>query len=227
MQRPFGFRFLWALLFGLITAGLVFVYLRQVSARAPVEQKVPIVVAAKSVSEGTELTSDMLKVEEWPATANLPGALGSVSDATGKIASNDLVAGQPVLSHQIHTREHIGHGGEVPLGMRLLTIAVDDKSSIGFRLHKGDKVDIVSVYKDTKGLHSELALQSIEVYALGEEPIDPKAKPAEPRTVTLIVKPQDGLLLALLAEEKSARLMLRPSGDTEELNLVPVIRIRQ
>ncbi len=226
MKRLFRSRLLWATLFGLLTAGLLFHYLRSLPAEVAEVKTVPVVTAAADVEPGVQLEPEMLQVVHWPEIAVLPGAIGSVAHAVGQVAAEPLVAGQPVLKHQIRPPEYVGHGGQVPLGMRLLTIATDNRSSIGYRLRRGDKVDVLAVYKDSEGLHAELALQAIEVYALGEETGDEPGR-TTPKTLTLIVSPQDALLVAALAEEGSVRLMLRPYGDTEETSLTPVVLLRQ
>lgn len=227
MQRWLRFRLLWATLFGLAAAGLLLIYLRQLPVKVTEAPPVPVVIAAHSVEKGTLLTPEMLTVVDWPASATLPGALDSAAAAAGKLVTVPLAAGQPVLAHQLKVQEHVGHGGEVPLGMRLLTISVDERLSIGYRLRQGDKVDIISVYKDSKGLHAELILQAIEVYALGEEDTAQTGRGTEPRTVTLILSPDDALMVSVLAEEKSVRIALRATGDTELPAPKPVVKLRQ
>lgn len=224
MRRLLRFRLLWAILFGLITAGLLYVYLQQIAHQAATASQVPVVVAVGAVDAGTELSAGQLTVVQWPQSAALPGRISTVAAAVGQIVTVPLTAGEPVLQHQLHPREEVGDGGQVPLGMRLFTIAVDDTLSIGYRLRKGDKVDVMRVYKDSKAIHAEMVLQSVEVYALGEEPTSSTDRNGEPRTVTLVLTPQDSLMVALLAEEKSVRLSLRPSGDKAQPAVTPVSR---
>lgn len=227
MQKWLRYRLLWATLFGLAAAGLLLVYIRQLPAKAAPEPTVPVLVAARAVEAGTLLEAEMLKVVDWPASAELPGALASPGEAAGKLVTVPLSAGQPLLASQLKPQEHLGHGGEVPLGMRLLTISVDERTSIGYRLRQGDKVDIISVYKDSKGLHGEMIFQGVEVYALGEEDTGRTGRGTEPKTVTLIVTPQQALMVSVLAEEKSVRIALRAAGDTETPTLQPAVKLRQ
>lgn len=211
-----------AALFGLVTAALVFGYLRRPVEPQPAEALVPVVIAARSIEAGTLLTADDLEVVHWPQSVNLPGGLQSTAEAVDLRSSVAMMAGQPLLSHQLRTREQVGPAAVIPPGMRLITISVNERTSIGYRLRQGDRVDIISVIQRSDGLTSELVLQGIEVYALGEELQARSTTNSEPKTVTLLVTPEEALMISLLAEEKAIRITLRAIDDLEPVKLEPV-----
>jgi pilus assembly protein CpaB len=224
MRGILRWRLLWALLFGLVTAGLIVTYLQRLPQGASDDEPVTVFVAARDLEPGTVLRPDMLRAVQWPAQADVPGLVRDAADVAGERLTVVLLAGQPVLAHLVSPLEAVGHGGRIPLGMRLITIGIDEPLSIGYRLRPGDRVDLLTVYKDARGLHSELAIQSVEVYGVGHEYKD--GKQGEPRTVTLLVSPQQALAIALYTDEKSLRLVLRAAGDSEEVEVDPISRLK-
>lgn len=207
-------RNLGALVFGLLTAALVWLYLQQASHRAPTFPHITAVVSAGKVEAGTVLTADMLKTVKWPEAAPLPGLISSPEEAAGKQVIGTLLPGQAVLAHDLIPPEALGFGGRIPLGMRLITVGIDEQLSIGYRLRPGDRVDILRVVGDGLKTTSDLILQRIQVFAIGAE----GGNKQEPRTVTLLIRPEEALQVSVLAEEGSLRILLRATGDTQTVN---------
>lgn len=219
MQSRTRLRVASAVLFGLVTAMLTGLYLVGLSRTPRQESTEKVVVAARSIEADTTLTNEMLRLAAFPRSARLPGTLQAVSQAVGQRTVAPLAEGQPLFATQLIPPDQTGSGARVPVGMRLITVPVNELTTIGYRLRAGDLVDVVSVYTDEDGIHSVLATQQIQVFAVGAE-----GGKGEPRSVTLLTNPYDADLIALLATDNSLRLVLRASGDKTYVSPPPIDR---
>lgn len=213
--------FLLPALFGLAAAGLAYVYLQRVQPAAGAgrdEPRVPVVVAAQAIPARTRLTAEMLAVKQVPRQYAWRGSLQKVDQAAGKVTTAAIAAGEPVLSTALNLPENkVGLAFTMPEGFRAVTIPVNESSGVAGRLAVGDRVDVVAVLpKEVAAAEkSVLLLEDLAVLALGRDEAD-KAGGAKGEirnygTVTLAVKPDDGVLLALAQEKGRLQLMLRPA----------------
>lgn len=202
---------------GLLTAVLTGLFLSHVGRKAGSGQR-PVVVVTRTVAANTLLTEELLALDEWPAAAPLPGAVSTVAEVAGRRTLAPLVAGQPVLAHQLQDPGGSTPDGMALPGMRLITIPIDPELSFGYRLEPGDRVDVLRVRRSEGRVEATLALQGLLVYAVGEA--GPPGRLERPQTVTLLVTPGEALELAELQAAREVRLLLRPAGG-ESVNGYP------
>lgn len=142
---------------GLISAALVFVYLRSAGDDAGVGGFVssgpttPVLVAAQDISSGTRVTTEMLTVKSVASADVLTGAFSDSDDLVGQITLVPIVAGEQVISAKVVGGDaSISSFGDdppvslvIPEGMRAVSANVSNSAAVGGLVRPGDYVDII------------------------------------------------------------------------------------
>jgi len=180
-----------------------------------------VVVAAKPLRFGTELTPALLREQPWPSQSVPTGAFAKINDVLSKgrrVVLSPIEANEPVLALKI-----TGPGQRATLsalvkpGMKAVTIRVNDVDGVGGFVLPGDHVDIVLTRQVAKGSAStDVVLQDVKVLAIDQvaDQRDTKAKVA--KSVTLEVSTINAQKLWLASSVGSLSLLLRQAGDTSE-----------
>jgi Flp pilus assembly protein CpaB len=109
-------------------------------ARAPAGgASVPVVVAARTLGTGAELTPAVLRLARWPVAFVPEGALTTVAAATGRRLAAPLTSGEVVTGSRVS-----GSGvlAGQPTGTRAVHVSVGDPGAIAM-VQPGDLVDLV------------------------------------------------------------------------------------
>jgi pilus assembly protein CpaB len=214
-----------AVIFGVLAVFIAQVWLNnQANKRAHVEAPKPlptqtVVVAAKPLRFGTELTASLLHEQPWPAQAVPTGAFAKIKDMLSggrRVVLSAIEKNEPVLALKI-----TGPGQRATLsalvkpGMKAVTIRVNDVDGVGGFVLPGDHVDVVLTRQIDKGsATTEVVLQNTKVLATDQvaDERDTKAKVA--KSVTLEVNTINAQKLWLASSVGSLSLLLRQAGDT-------------
>jgi len=219
-----------SIIFGLITAYLIYDYLIRVEQSMNNVQYGEVVVAAADVSAKTRVTHEMLQVKKIPVEYIHPLAARKKEEAAGSITTVPLFQGEQVLKKLIVAPGEVKNGlaYAVPEGKRAVTVAVDEVSGISGFIKPDDRVDVAAVINLPEGQreipHSLVVLQNIQVLAVGkilEDRTDGK-NPIEYKTVTLAVTLEESRPLILASQKGSIRLMLRSPVDNSTFHTVPI-----
>ena len=178
-----------------------------------------IVVAAKPLRFGNELSADVLREIAWPETAMPKGAFAKIPEllsAGRRVALAAIEPNEPVLAVKI-----TGPGQRATLsalvrpGMKAVTIRVNDVDGVGGFVLPGDRVDIVLTRQiDKNAASNELVLQNARVLAVDQSADERTDKPSVPKAVTLEVDTIGAQKLSLAASVGNLSLMLRKAGET-------------
>jgi pilus assembly protein CpaB len=223
------------LLIGLSLAGAAVYYVdRQLELRDKLELAAPaapamklahVVVAGKELARGDILRKDVLREIDWPADSVPEGAFASVQQILGdgsqeRRARRSMVAGEPVLQAKVS-----GFGGRDTLGetlhvgMRAVSIRVNDVSGVAGFLLPGDRVDVLLTRQlgngGGKDLATDVILQNVVVLAIDQLTDEQRDKPQVARTATVEVAPEDAQKLALAMQVGTLSLALRNVVATE------------
>jgi pilus assembly protein CpaB len=177
-----------------------------------------IVIAAKPLRYGNELTREMLKEIAWPADALPNGAFATVNDVLkdGKrVVLSAIEQNEPVLSVKI-----TGAGQRATLsslvrdGMKAVTIRVNDVDGVGGFVLPGDRVDVVLTRQvDKNSASNEIVQQNARVLAVDQAADERADKPTVVKAVTLEVDLIGAQKLSLAASVGNLSLMLRKAGE--------------
>jgi pilus assembly protein CpaB len=139
------------LLVALVAGFVGFMTLSQASAQRASGQPaaapgVPVVTAAHLVAVRTALKADDLQITTMPVDAVPEGALRQVSDATGKVALQDLYPGEPVVEQEIVDPNLVTNNGRNALTLAqnqvLMAFPAEDLMTKAGVLKPGDHVDL-------------------------------------------------------------------------------------
>ena len=222
MRKPANI-FLLAIIVGALSAAMIYRHLKSMNmeveaARAAGQHPVTdVVVARDTISIGTRITPDSLKLVTWPADAQPDGSVHDPQDVVGSIARTTIGKNQPVARTQL-----IAQGaGLLPLmieeGMRAMSVKVDSVTGVSGFITPNSRVDILIAGNRGEGneMRSRVILQNIKVMATGTIIEQKDEKPVEVPTVTLLVTPEQAETLTLATRYDSVRLALRNYRDEE------------
>lgn len=185
-----------------------------------------IFVAMKDVSLGDFLSSEVLRLEQWPKDKIPAGALTRIEDVEGRRTKTRLFAGEPILDNKLFRKgaNYAGPDVLVPKGYRVVSVNVDLSSGNAGLLLPGTRVDVL-VYltrnnsKEMPETSVRTVLQDIQVFAINDVvSLDSKeqeaaSKAMAAKTVSLLVTPDQGAKLTLASEMGKIKLMMRHPED--------------
>jgi pilus assembly protein CpaB len=179
-----------------------------------------IVVAAKPLRFGNEVTADSLREVPWPEGSLAGVTFAKISDVIGngkRVALSAIEPDEPVLRNKI-----TGPGQRATLsamirdGLKAVTIRVNDVDGVGGFVLPGDHVDVSLTRQIDKGnATSEVVLQNVRVLGIDQMADERLEKPAVVKAVTLEVDTTGAQKLSLAASVGSLSLMLRKAGESE------------
>ena len=215
-----------AAIFGLIAVLLAQAWLNSQAekrARSLEAQKAPlasrtIVVAAKPLRFGTELSSMSLREMPWPDGALPVGAFGRIADLVAggrRVVLTAIEANEPILASKI-----TGSGQRATLsavlqdGMKAVTVRVNDVEGVAGFVLPGDRVDVVLTRQQDKNTAAaDVVLQNVRVLAVDQIADERTDKPSVAKAVTLEVEVVAAQKLALAATVGTLSLALRKAGE--------------
>lgn len=143
-----------ALLFGILSAALIFAFLNSSGGSDDLDGKLAlgegaenVVVLTRDVKAGEKITSDMLKTQTMPSGALLSGHITDLAEAEGKIATASMVMGEQLVTQKVTSFEdQTALAYKVPDGMRGISLMVPHEAWITAGLPQpGDRVDILGI----------------------------------------------------------------------------------
>ncbi len=177
-----------------------------------------IVVAAKPLRFGSEMSNGSLREIAWPEEATPAGAFAKIADLTNegrRVVLSPIEAGEPILSWKI-----TGPGQLATLsamlreGLKAVTVRVNDVEGVAGFVLPGDHVDVVLTRQtDKNAATTDVVLQDARVLAIDQSADERTEKPAVVKAVTLEVDTVGAQKLSLAASVGSLSLMLRKAGE--------------
>ena len=228
-------RLIAGLFVAIVVALLLSVYVYRAFERASAvrpTQTQQIVVAVGPLGVGARLDDTNVKTISWPADSPLPGAITTVSTASGRALITPVVANEPILDSKLAPREAgAGLSATIPEGMRGVSIAVNDVVGVAGFVGPGTSVDVL-VTGTIPGASqaggqfvTRTILENIRVLAAGQKvEQDVEGKPQTVSVVTLLVSPQDAATLTMASTEGKIQLALRNTIDVNNPAPVPVLQ---
>jgi pilus assembly protein CpaB len=159
----------------------------------------PVVVAARPVERGAELSPADLAVRQLPAGFVPEGAFGSVGEAAGRTAVTPLVTGQPVLAGHLAPAGLSPVAALLPPGTRGVAVPLGGASTL---VRRGDLVDVLATFEPSlAGTGGEptvaVAAESLVV-------------DVGPDTATVAVTPEEARALAFAVSHGTVSLAVTP-----------------
>lgn len=181
--------------------------------------KKTVVVANQTIPAYAEITEEMLTTAEYPEDDVPENAVMEIENAVGCKTLVEISTKEMLMSNHLIAGEDVSGGLSLLLddGMRAMSVLVDEVTGVSNLLKVGNKVDVIAVLPNVNNdMVSKMLLENIEIVALDTtlmgNPVNADGTPYY-TTVTLAVKPQDAVKLALCSNQGTVYLMERPQND--------------
>lgn len=179
-----------------------------------------VAVAQVDISLGARITPDMVRLVDWPASVQPPGAIKDDKLLESRVAKSSITRGEPILEAKLAPPgTQGGLSAVVAEGKRAMTVRVNDVVGVaGFAL-PGNYVDIlVNTQEEGPRVNkdptiSKIVLERILVLAVAQESSRDDTKPKVVNAVTLELTPEQVEKLDLARSVGSLSLVLRNQVD--------------
>lgn len=209
------------MLFIAAIAGLAAVFLAARWMHSQGGEKGRIAVANVDIELGGRISSEMIRMADWPEGSVPSGAFNEAGKLEGRVVLVSIQRGEPLTDMRlapIGTKG--GLSAVVPEGKRAMTVRVNDVVGVaGFAL-PGTYVDVMVNTQDERGQRgdrdhsiSKIVLERILVLAVAQEADRDSTKPKVVNAVTLELTPKDAEMLDLARSVGTLSLVLRNQTD--------------
>jgi Flp pilus assembly protein CpaB len=170
-----------------------------------------IVVAARDLDRGTVVQPSDLRVSEVQGV--LGGAFSKPEDASGATLLTALKADEPLLQERVTPRvsDSAKAGGQVPSGMRAVSMHIFQSESVLNLLQFGSRVDLQAVSDRNGGTELRTILENVQVLSVSAA--DANGNRPAGAVVTVLIRAQDTDMVALADSGSRIRLALRNPRD--------------
>lgn len=182
-----------------------------------------VAVAQVDINLGARITPDMVRLVDWPASVQPPGAIKDDKALESRVTRTSITRGEAILEAKLAPPGTLGGlSAVVAEGKRAMTVRVNDVVGVaGFAL-PGNYVDIL-VNTQEEGQRtqtkdptiSKIVLERILVLAVAQESSRDETKPKVVNAVTLELTPEQVEKLDLARSVGSLSLVLRKPGRPE------------
>ncbi len=208
-----------SLLFALLVSGVFY----QMTGRAgttrkaePSDQK-DLVVTARPLGVGVMVKPADVKVVKVAAAAFPKGGFSKIEDVLDRPVISTVLLEEPLLEGRLATKgSGLGLAPTIPVGMRAVTVRVNDVASVAGFVLPGMRVDVLVTGRppSADGDMTATALQNMLVLSAGTtiQP-DARGQAIQAPTVTLLATPEQAETLTLAGSDGRLQLVLRNSSD--------------
>ena len=208
-----------SLLFALLVSGVFY----QMTGRAgttrkaePSDQK-DLVVTARPLGVGVMVKPADVKVVKVAASAFPKGGFSKIEDVLDRPVISNMLLEEPMLEGRLATKgSGLGLAPTIPVGMRAVTVRVNDVAGVAGFVLPGMRVDVLVTGRppSADGDMTATALQNMLVLSAGTtiQP-DARGQAIQAPTVTLLATPEQAETLTLAGSDGRLQLVLRNSSD--------------
>ena len=211
-----------AVFFGLLAVYLANAYFSGIEKReervAQQQQLVRIAVASQPLEFATPLTSDNIKLVNWPETSVPQGAFRTIDAVLrdGRVALRPIAVGEPILADRVSGKDgRAALSYNLPDGMRAISIPVSAVTGVSGFVLPGDVVDVM-LTRQIAGEGAtdsdkmiEVILESVKVLAIDHMANDKATNPKVGKTAVVEVDMLGAQKLTLARELGALTLALR------------------
>lgn len=186
-----------------------------------------VVIAKRAITAGQELTAEDLAMGPISDDQTPEGTFASTRELLGRVVVSPMVKGQPVMTAFLANPGALGGlQALVPEGMRAVTLEINEFSGVAGFLKTGSRVDVVTSLRESASNEpvAVTVVKDVVVQAVGQYTGSQVGNAADaaagamPRSVTLVVTPEQAETIELATTIGRVRLTLRGNGDRGDVN---------
>ena len=198
--------------------GMYRIVSRMPAAQAAELKTVGVVVAQHPLKLGTRVTTDHVKLVQWPANAPVANSFSKIEDVLNRGLISTVDENEPLTQSKLAALEAgAGLPPSIPPGMRAISLKVNEVVGVAGFVVPGTRVDVmVTLSGRTATKTARRAWCSATQVLTAGTRYDQERRRMVRRSstvVTLLVTPDDGERVALAAAEGQIMLTLRNPLD--------------
>lgn len=208
-----------SLLFALVISSIFY----QMTARAGGAKKPDasdlkdVVVAARPMGVGVTVKPADIKLSKMPSSGFPKGAFSKPEEVIDRPVISPIIMDEPLLEGRLAARgSGLGLAPIIPVGMRAVSVRVNDVSGVAGFVLPGMRVDVLVTGRppEGSGTVTTTCLQNILVLSAGTAiQADARGQAIQAPTVTLLASPEQAEILTLANSEGHIQLVLRNASD--------------
>jgi pilus assembly protein CpaB len=176
-----------------------------------------VVVTARPLGVGVMVKPADIKIVKIPTSAFPKGGFSKVEDVLDRPVISNILLEEPILEGRLAAKgSGLGLAPTIPVGMRAVTVRVNDVASVSGFVLPGMRVDVLVTGRppSADGDMTSTVLQNMLVLSAGTtiQP-DARGQAIQAPTVTLLATPEQSETLTLAGNEGRLQLVLRNSSD--------------
>ena len=205
-----------ALGLGVVTLWMTMRFVNNQQSASAQTKRPQVVMAKENIEAGGVLTEDNLTKAELSTDIVPDTVFSDAGELLGRVASVPIVQGQ-IITKTLLAPKGVGAGLQavVPLGMRAVTLEINEISGVAGNVLPGCHVDILQTLRDNvtgESLARTIA-QNVLVTAVGMRHNPNDGSDGGGHSVTVLVTPVQAEMLELAAATGRPRLILRGGND--------------
>ena len=178
-----------------------------------------VVAATRTVSTGSRLTPEDVKLIAWPARTPVPGSFSKIEEVANRAVLSQVLENEPITQSKLASPE-AGAGLQmtIPEGMRAISVRVNEVVGVAGFVVPGTKVDVFVTLADA----TRVVVSNVTVLTAGTRYDQDKTKgePIPSSVVTLLLTPEDASRVVLASTAGQIMLALRNPLDVAPTNNV-------
>lgn len=186
-----------------------------------VSETVQVVCAKTDIGSTIEIKDTMLELKAVPKSLVPTQSFFQTKEVVGRVAGVAIPKGGPIVASGLAPKgTAAGMAVRIPDGYRAVAVKVDEWAGVAGWIKPGSHVDVVAVMNGASGSSrdetiSKVILENVEVLAVGQDlgGAAADANATLPKSVTVLVKPDDVPKLHLASTKGQVRLAMRNSRD--------------
>ena len=190
-----------------------------------------IVVATQPLAFGNPLTTENVRLQNFPAASVPEGAFRSIEDAlrNGRVALRPIVVGEPILASKVSgTDGRAVLAANIPEGMRAYTVPINSLEGVAGFVRPGDTADIMLTRQMPGGGAEELdqiaeiILERVQILAIDQVADEMATAPQVGGVATVLVTLDEAQKLSIARRLGTLSMVLRNVQEEEPALAAPV-----
>lgn len=189
------------------------------------EQKVSVLVAVTEIPVGTPLTPENVTFRDVAVSLVPEGVVTSPEQYAERSALVPIQPSDFITLAKLTEPGVQGRSVQIPPGMRVVSVKVNDTQTHSNMLAPGDRVDLLVTYssRSQRGMttKTKTLLEYVEVFATGNKTVTDgsKDKDGQVKNVSLLVTPEQANYVYLAERKGELSLVWRNISDDEQVQV--------
>lgn len=193
------------------------------------QEQVEVLVAVMDIPSGLPLDDSNTEFKLFPKSSVPDGAVLTYEQYEERALKSDAVKGEMIMMAKLGEKGVWGASSDIPKGMRVVTVSVNDTTTHAGQMSPGDRVDVIVTY-DTRDSESRemltksrTILEYIRIFSVGNKRDGLREDgEASAKNVSLLVTLPQAQLVMLAKNKGTLHLAMRSKLDDGQARAMPI-----